>query len=464
MRSQIQNAMSTELLYQQRLARYTTAMRGGLPDRVPIRPFVAEFCAKYAGFTCQEVAHDYTKAYESVIRTARDFEWDAMVVNMVWVWTGLAQAMGLKYYGIPGIHVPADTGFQYHEPPEEGAYMREDEYDELIDDPTAFLLNTWLPRVSHGDPISMLKGGMAMMQYFNSIGGQIDRMRTEAGTVSAIAGILKAPMDILADKFRGYLGLLSDLETQPEKVLAACEALAPHLYRVALDSSDPTGTVPIGFWMHRSCVPLVSPHHFSGIFWPTLRPIIEELWRQGRQTLFYAEGNWDYHLADFATLPAQSIVYHLDQGDPRKARRAFDGRFCLSGGIPNALLAYGTPAQVRAKCREVLEICAGDAPYIMDASAIVQNDASVENMRALTETTLEYGIYSRGHSPPAPEPKPPAPTLGRPTRTAPGAVEPWERAKDRWPAIIGDPKIVTDIWEQTDGLAYMFAWQMLESF
>ncbi|MCX6998181.1 MAG: hypothetical protein NTV49_14130, partial [Kiritimatiellaeota bacterium] len=85
---------NTEPLYTERLERYTTAMRGGMPDRVPIRPFVAEFCAKYAGFTCQDVAHDYTKAYEAVIRTGKDFDWDAMVVNMVWVWTGLAQAAG----------------------------------------------------------------------------------------------------------------------------------------------------------------------------------------------------------------------------------------------------------------------------------------------------------------------------------------------------------------------------------
>ena len=32
-----------ESRYAQRLARYTTAMRNEQPDRVPIRPFVAEF-------------------------------------------------------------------------------------------------------------------------------------------------------------------------------------------------------------------------------------------------------------------------------------------------------------------------------------------------------------------------------------------------------------------------------------
>ena len=451
-------------LYEQRLARYTCAMRGGMPDRVPIRPFVAEFCAKYAGFTCQDVAHDYTKAYEAVIRTGRDFEWDAMVANMVWVWTGLAQALGLKYYGIPGIHVLADTGFQYHEPPEDGAFMKEDEYDALIDDPTAFLLNIWLPRVSAGTPVSQLKGGMAMMQYFGTVGGQIERMKRENGTVSAIAGILKAPMDILADKFRGYLGLLSDLETQPEKVKAACEALAPHLFRVALDSSDPTGTVPIGFWMHRSCVPMVTPSQFSDNFWPTLRPIVEELWRNGRQTLFYAEGNWDYHLDDFATLPAHSIVYHLDQGDPGTVFRKLGGKFCLSGGIPTSMLAFATPDKVRAKVKEVLDLCARDGAYIMDASAIVQNDARIENVKAMTEATLEHGIYSRSRPAPPPQPKPAPQTIGRATRTPPGSVEPWDQIKTNWPPVIGDEQLVKDIWAQTDGLAYLYLWQILVSF
>ncbi|HNR14909.1 MAG TPA: uroporphyrinogen decarboxylase, partial [Thermodesulfobacteriota bacterium] len=46
-------AKDMERLYQERLKRYVTAMRNGKPDRVPIRPFVAEFTAKYAGFTSQ---------------------------------------------------------------------------------------------------------------------------------------------------------------------------------------------------------------------------------------------------------------------------------------------------------------------------------------------------------------------------------------------------------------------------
>ncbi|MHC4756200.1 MAG: uroporphyrinogen decarboxylase family protein, partial [Planctomycetota bacterium] len=36
---------------------------------------------------------------------------------------------------------------------------------------------------------------------------------------------------------------------------------------------------------------------------------------------------------------------------------------------------------------------AGDGGYIMDAGAIIQNDAKVENVRAMTEITREYGVY-----------------------------------------------------------------------
>ena len=236
--------------------------------------------------------------------------------------------------------------------------MRADEYDALIEDPTGFLLNVWLPRVASPVPapgapatmaviVALLKAGMAMMQYFAAFGPQAARLRAESGTVSAIAGIFKAPLDILADKLRGYLGLVEDLFERREKVMAACEALMPHLYKVAKTTADPELRVPIGYWMHRGGVPFVSPEVFRNVYWATVKPIIEELWADGHQTLFYAEGKWDFHLESFAELPPHSIVYHVDQGDLCRARTVLGERFCLSGGVPNVLLARGTPDDVR---------------------------------------------------------------------------------------------------------------------
>jgi len=397
-------AKDMEQLYAERLRRYTTAMRKGKPDRIPIRPFVAEFVAKYAGYTCQEVTQDYEKAFAATRKCAADFDWDATVGNMVYGWAGLTQAIGLKYYAVPGVDLDVNTGFQYIEPPEDKAWMPPEDYDALIADPTGYLFNVWLPRVSAdvaapGQPntlrnnLSFVKGGMAMMAYFGGFGRQADLLRRESGTVSAIAGILKAPMDILADKLRGYLGLCTDLYDRPKKVLAACEALAPHLAHVALSGADPTKNVPITIWMHRGCVPFVNMEHFERIFWPTLKPILQEIWRHGHQVLFYAEGKWGAHLKRFAELPDASIIYHVDRDDIFEVHKVLGHKFALSGGIPNDLLAFGTPKQIREVCKKVIDGVGRDGGYIMDASAIVQNDARVENIRAMTDFTREYGVY-----------------------------------------------------------------------
>ena len=478
--------MNNETRYQQRFARYVTAMRNETPDCVPIRPFVAEFTAKYAGMTCQEVVHDYQKAFDAAVKCAQDFDWDAVVPNMVYVWTGLAQAAGLRYYGIPGIGLPHDVGFNYIEPAEDKAFMRADEYDALIADPTGFLFSTWLPRVSTevaacGTPacyrgrLALVKSSMAMMQYFQAFGPQIERLRRECGTPSAIAGIFKAPFDIIADKLRGYVGLVQDMAEQPDKVLAACEALMPHLCHVGLTTADPARCVPIGFWMHRGCVPFINPRQFDSHYWPTLKPIIEEFWKHGHQTLFYAEGKWAAHLEAFRELPARSIVFHADRDDIFAVKRKLGDRFALSGGVPNVLLSYGKPAEVRDFCRRVMDEVAPGGGYIMDAGAIMQNDTSVENLRILTETTREFGVYPGAPAPTATPPcEVPASVAERATlrgmtgRPAPsvaaGVCFPWAEKAKELPPLTGDLNLLRRVWEQVDALGNVYIWQLLLSF
>jgi hypothetical protein len=481
-------AKDMEQLYSERMKRYITAMRNEKPDMIPIRPFVAEFTARYAGYSCQDVAHDYNMAFEAAVKCARDFDWDAVVANMVYVWTGLTQAAGLRYYGIPGIGIPHTVGFNYIEPPEEQAFMKPDEYDALIDDPTGFLYNTWLPRIStevskigeastYRNSLALVKSALAMLQYFYAFGPQIAWLQSECGTGSAIAGIFKAPFDIIADKMRGYLGLVHDMETQPKQVLKACEALIPHLVHVGLTTADPTNQVPIGYWMHRGCVPFFNPKQFASHYWSTLKPCIEEFWKNGHQTLFYAEGRWKYHWETFRELPDRSIVYHCDQDDIFEAHQKLHDKFAISGGIPNMMLSWGKPEQVREFCLRVIKEVAKDGGYIMDAGAIMQNDTDIDNMKVMTQVCREHGVYSAGsYEPPSDTPPCDLPSsvesrkkvtgiAGRPSpRIKPGVCFPWEdRVKDL-PEITGDPAMVQKIWEDIDALGNMYIWQLLLSF
>ena len=163
-------------------------------------------------------------------------------------------------------------------------------------------------------------------------------------------------------------------------------------------------------------------------------------------------------------------MYHVDQGDIFKVHKALGEKFCLSGGIPNVALGHQTADDVRAYCKKVIDEVAGNGGYIMDASAIVQNDAKVENMRAMTDFTRDYGVYSQGSSriaPPKAAPDTPPKQFipsAADTRRPPGTCVPWEQKSKDLPELQGDVDLTKTIWENLDALANMYVWQMLLSF
>ena len=115
---------------------------------------------------------------------------------------------------------------------------------------------------------------------------------------------------------------------------------------------------------------------------------------------------------------------------------------------------------------------ARDGGYVLDASAIVQNDAKIENVRAMTDFARQHGVYNDGHSSPeAPcatstyqerhQSTLPAPASGaRP----PGAVVPWDQKRQELGELSGSVPLLQSIWDGVDSLAYTYIWQLLLSF
>jgi hypothetical protein len=107
----------------------------------------------------------------------------------------------------------------------------------------------------------------------------------------------------------------------------------------------------------------------------------------------------------------------------------------------------------------------------------MQDDTSVENLRVMTDTCREYGVYSAGsYAPPTtlapgelPGSKADRATLtgmaGRPApRVRPGVCFPWEERVKDLPAITGSPELVRRVWEDVDAFGHMYIWQLLLSF
>jgi len=164
----------------------------------------------------------------------------------------------------------------------------------------------------------------------------------------------------------------------------------------------------------------------------------------------------------------------VDQGDIFKVHEAIGHKFCISGGIPNVILSHRPADEVREYTKKVIDGVARDGGYIVDAGAIMQNDTRVENMKAMTETAREFGVYADGKSSVPAEvgttlneadlPKDrfmPPPKEGAPR---PGVCVPWEKKRSQLPNLEGNPALVEDVWENIDALAYTYIWQILLSF
>ncbi len=465
---------ATQRLYNERMKRYVTAMHRGVPDRVPLRFFFQEVAARHCGYTNQQVGVDYNLAFEATRRMAVDVNADAVMLNAIWSNYGVGKAFGHRYLKVPGVDVGIDSVLQYAEPEgEHDAYMRADEYDEVADDPTAFLLTKWLPRASaklSSDAVTLshnaalLSGGMAYANYMNAF-GPASAALMQSGVVSANAGMVKAPFDILADKFRGYVNLLYDCVERPRDVLRVCEALTPHLIANALAGADPSRNVPVTLWAHRGCLPYINREIFDNIMWPTLKPVLEAIIAAGHQVLFYGEGDWSAHYDDLLTLPENGIIFHIDRDDLRAARR-LQQKFALSGGVRYDALCRGERADIERHVQTLLDTLARDGAYICDASALMLHDVNPANVKIVADYVLEHGAYSTGHSGAHfgdGADKLPV-VYGRPTfdgERPPYTVTPWECESAHYAQLCGDVDMVRNAWQSVDGLAYDFAWTTL---
>lgn len=389
-------ATEKERLYEERLERYTTAMNVGKPDKVPIRINFNEVAAVYSGYTLQEIYYDFDKNIAAGTKIVEDFDLDVAPFPPSLWWAGHHDAVGARYLRFAGRDLDVNTQFQFVE----GEYMLPEDYDAFIAEPTRWLLEVYLPRVhadmaepgSYRAGLALIKGSWGLQEVLAKE-AQAAAAWAALGMPAGATGIGKAPFDTLGDTLRGMRGILLDLHRRPDKILAATDMLVAHNIFYAIASAGGDTVAPDFMPLHRGAVPFLNPTQWETYYWPSLKAVIEGLWAQGKRTIFYAEADWTPYLEHIAELPDHSIVFHVDQTDMARAKEVLGGRFCLSGGVPNYLLSYGTEAEVRDAVKQLLDTYAADGGFIIDSCSVMQSDVKIPNLFALIETARAYGVY-----------------------------------------------------------------------
>ncbi len=143
-----------ETAYKQRATRLKDAVEMvKTPDRVPVYPFVGFFPAYHAGYTPRDIMYDYGKLVDAWNKYVFEFEPDAYLGCFAPGSGPMFEILDYKLYNWPGHGVASENPYQCLET----EYMKAEDYDALIEDPTDFWLRRYLPRIGGAfEGLSML--------------------------------------------------------------------------------------------------------------------------------------------------------------------------------------------------------------------------------------------------------------------------------------------------------------------
>ncbi|MBI2858001.1 MAG: hypothetical protein HYX90_02885 [Chloroflexi bacterium] len=405
--------------YRKKVTRLIDTIQLREPDRVPVYLPAATFPAHYSGITLKSAMYDYQQIVTVWSKFIQDFDLD--VDAGVRILPGRVYDMvDYKQYMWPGHGIPADASeMQYVE----GEYMRADEYDALIRDPSDFFNRVIMPRIFGAfKPFHKLAPATGMLelllgylspyadqdvqgalQVLIDVGKEFSKWKSaisQCSRMTLAAGIPampwvghRAPFDRLGDTLRGTRGVMMDIYRQPEKLLRAMDILAELTIEEAVSSLNKSKGVMVNFPLHKGADGFMSQKQFETFYWPTLKKIMLALIEEGITISIFAEGSFDTRLETIAELPPGWVTWRFDRTDMARAKAILGPRACIGGNVPTSLLHTGTPQQVKDHCRMLIEICAPGGGYILSPGAGV-GKVNPQNLQAMLEAAKEYGVYS----------------------------------------------------------------------
>jgi uroporphyrinogen-III decarboxylase len=291
--------------------------------------------------------------------------------------------------------------------------------------------------------------------------GQVMRHRgmvleQECGMPQPMVGAYIAPFDVMADCMRGLNGIMMDIFRQPDKVVAACDAVVHEISNFALSTADPFKRYPIFVPTHKAM--FMSPDQFDKYYWPSFKRTTEILIEAGYTVRAYLEGNWGPHLHRLKELPKGKVLCDIDTpGDIYQAKEVLGGYQCIAGGVDEADLILGTPQQVRQSVKHLCETVGKDGGYIISGGCHIPYDTKPENFRAMIDAVLEFGVYDSSikHTPKKLDTAKIHPAQLNPQNVTTS----WQVKKEELGQILGDEKIIKQSWERFESMAYNWIWQ-----
>ena len=342
------------------LQRVQAVLRGEMPDRVPVIPQGFMFSAKTAGYDIGQINRNPAIMAKSQCISQEKYGYDGCVVDVDDA--TLAEACGAKVIfrdhdvAIVDEHAPVLTDLR--------------QIDDLtLPDPMKDgRICEWLETVQ---------------RILEAIGDHVFVMgRADAGPFSLLCFL------------RGTQELMVDLLTEePEVIHHALEwATEAHIRfaRAQLQAGAHATSMGDAY----ASPNLISPEMYRAFAFPYERKVVQALEDLKKPYSVHICGDTSTIVEDMGQLGAK--ILEIDwKSDMGHARRLVPEDVVLMGNInPSDPMCLGTPEDVRAKAKEIIEGTRGRGIILSSGCALGAN-TKPENMQALVESAKLYGTWEQ---------------------------------------------------------------------
>lgn len=410
-----------KLAYDARWQRIMDTVALRRPDRMPVGLYPMFWLARYAGISYRELMYDYERTKRIAEEVVLELDPDIYSPTVMNAALGPSlDAIGFKQVQWPGHGVGDNRPYQYLD----REYMKAEEYDEFLFDPTGFYLKKYLPRVATAfeglEEMPTLPG----LHYFRLVGGmhrfarpavrsalqniitaaeeaerwiahhvEFTNRMTALGYPLAYGSTSISPYDFIADYFRGATGMMKDLYRHKDKLLLVLEKSVQILLAQTVATAKASGNPIIFIPVHWAGDAFMSPKQFETFWWPSFRKLMLGLIDADLIPMPMWEADCTKRLETIRDIPAGKCIYWFERTDMVKAFEVLGDVVALRGNLSPSLMTTGTPAQVDVAVKHLVDnVYRKGGSLILDTAFGIPDEAPVENVRAMYAAARSYGI------------------------------------------------------------------------
>lgn len=405
-------------LYEQRLERVKKAIALETPDRVPLVPTLGNVVALEYGVTIREAMEDEKNIIPALDRMLEEFKPDYFYTMDFFPKKGMdiLRPININY---PGKKPEFGDNFTYQTV--DHAFMGDDEYEEFLKDPSAFLMHRVLaekfealqglkilnPYSLCGSTVmgfaalaappaqqalqAMMDAGREISDYIQTT-VDVNLYLVKKGFPVWGSAVASHPFDDFADNIRGLVNTVMDLKTDPDLLAEAVDRYTDVSIESAIGLCKMSHQDNIFIPLHIGVDEFMSPQDYEEYYWPPLKKMICALVNAGITPFVFCEGNYFTRLNTIKDVPKGKVVYFFEKQDMANAKKILGDTACIAGNFDTNVLAYGTREKVVEETRRLLDICAPGGGYLM-SNAISLDVAKPENLAAWYEAVEKYGKY-----------------------------------------------------------------------